>query len=69
MTVTISNIFTILDEFITVKSINILIEICISAPEPIKSFMELFFSWSSKQTIDTITKWHIAYVPLDPVAD
>ena len=52
MTVTITDIFTVLDKFITLKIIIIMIEICIFAPERIESFMSLFFSWSIKQTLD-----------------
>ena len=39
MTITITNIFTVPDKFITAKSIIIMIGICIFAPERIESFM------------------------------
>ena len=43
MTITITDIFTVPNEFITVKSMNLIIEIYIFAPEHINSFIELFF--------------------------
>ena len=39
MTITITNIFTVPDKFITLKMIILMIDMCIFTPERINSFM------------------------------
>ena len=62
MTVTITNIYNITDKLISIKVIIPFIEIYIFAPERIKSSMLLFFSWSSKQSVDNIIHLNMMFI-------
>ena len=68
MNINIKNIFATPDKFVTVKRINIMIEIGILTPEGIKIFMQLFLRWISKQGLDdsihliTVVSLMIGYI-------